>query len=246
MTTTPLTPRSRMIASRLIGGLFLAGFITYGTGSALVTSVVGDDDFLSSVPAHETTLALGAFLMLLNTAVDVGKAVLFFPVVEQYDKRTALTYLATMIVEVVLMAVGILALLLLVPLAREGADAGAAAGGWPAALGNVAVDANELAYQTGQLVLATGALFLVALLFRTGLVPRRLAALGLLGYTLHLTGAAAELFGLHISLVLLIPGALFELSLGFWLIIKGFQPEAYDGPARDVAVPDRSPAPAVV
>src|SRR5690348_3144706 len=68
-----------MTYSRLIGGLFLAGFITYGVGSSLVRSVVGEENFLSLDPAREATLALGVFLMLLNTVVDIGKAVLFFP-----------------------------------------------------------------------------------------------------------------------------------------------------------------------
>lgn len=235
-----------MSASRLIGALFLAGFLTYGVGFALVSSVVGDDDFLATVPAHETILVLGAFLMLLTTVVDVGKAILFFPVLEPYGKRTALTYLATMIVEVVLMAVGALALLLLVPLARESAEAGSVGEGWTTALGNLAVAANDVAYQSAQMMLAIGALFLVTLLFRTRLVPRWLALLGIVGYATHMTGAAAELFGLHISLVLLLPGALFEISIGFWLLVKGFRLEAYDGPGRRTAATDRAPAPAAM
>jgi hypothetical protein len=219
-----------MWSSRIIGGLFLAGFITYGVGSALVTTVVGDDDFLSSVPAHETVLALGVVLMLMNTLIDVGKAVVFFPIVERYDKRTALVYLSAMVVEVTLMTLGALALLMTIPIAREAGRTGSVGDGWANGMGNLAVDANELAYQTGQLMLASGALFLVALLLRSGLVPRWLALLGIVGYALHLTGAAAELFGLHISLILLVPGALFEVGLAFWLIIKGFDPVAYRGP----------------
>src|SRR5947209_13493211 len=89
---------SRMTSSRLIGALFLAGFLVYGVGSVLVTSVTGGSNFLSTISANKTILILGAFLILLNTAVDVGKAVLFFPILEKHGKRTALAYLATMIV----------------------------------------------------------------------------------------------------------------------------------------------------
>src|SRR5713226_7008615 len=80
-------PGSRMTYSRLIGALFLVGFLFYGVGAALVTSVTGASDFLSTISAHQTTLIIGAFLMLLNTVVDVGKGVLFFPILENHGKR---------------------------------------------------------------------------------------------------------------------------------------------------------------
>jgi hypothetical protein len=68
----------------------------------------------------------------------------------------------------------------------------------------------------------------------------------LMGYAIHTAGAIAEIFGIHISLILLIPGGLFELSLGFWLLIKGFQPEAYGGHAEVVKTSTVRPAPATL
>src|SRR6266487_4112040 len=146
-------PGSRMTYSRVIGALFLLGFLFYGVGAALVTSVTGASGFLSTISAHQTTLVLGAFLMLLNTAVDVGKGVLFFPILEKHGKRTALAYLAALIVEVVLLDVGVLALLMIVPLAQQGVDAGQASVGWAKALGSLAVQSNTMAYQIGQMSL---------------------------------------------------------------------------------------------
>jgi hypothetical protein len=216
---------SRMWTSRLIGALFLAGFVIYGAGSILVTSVVDGPDFLAGIGSQKTTLALGAFLMIATTAVDIGKAVFFFPVLERHGKRTAVAYLATMVFEMAMMTVGVLALLMLIPLADEADQLGHDAA---QALGSLAVDANETAYQIGQLSLAFGCLFLCALLFRTGLVPKWLAGWGLIGYLLHMAGAAAEIFGAPISLVLLIPGGIFEVTLAIWLLIKGFAPAAYD------------------
>ena len=226
---TEMRTASRMWTSRLIGGLFLAGFIIYGTGSILVNSVVDGNDFLASVGSQQTTLALGAFLMVATTAVDIGKAVFFYPILERHGKRTAVAYLATMVFEMAMMTVGVLALLMIIPLADQ-ADDGQLSPDVAQALGSLAVDANEAAYQIGQLSLAFGCLFLCALLFRTGLVPRWLAGWGLVGYALHMAGAAAEIFGAPISLVLLVPGGIFEVTLAFWLLIKGFTPAAYDGP----------------
>ena len=209
-------------AGRLIGGLFLAGFLTYGVGFALVSSVVDAPDLLAGVSAAKTTLALGAVLMLLTSAVDIGKAVLFYPIVEPHGKRTALTYVSAMVFEVALMAVGALFLLALVPLSEQLA-AGEVDADLAASLGALAVDSNAIAYQIGQAGLAFGAFFLCVLLYRTGMVPRFLALWGAIGYVIHFAGAVAELLGSHVSLVLLIPGGLFELTFGVWLLVKGLR-----------------------
>jgi Domain of unknown function (DUF4386) len=213
--------------SRLIGALFLLGFLSYGVGNALVASVTGAAGFLSTMSAHQTTLVLGAFLMLLNTPVDVGKAVLFFPILEKHGKRTALAYLATMIIEVVFLTIGVLCLLIIPSLAQHAVDAGQASAGWAKASGSLAVQANTMAYQIAEMALGLGGIFLCALLFRTRLIPRLLAVWGIIGYAILLAGFIAEIFGIHISLIFSIPGGLFELALGIWLLIKGFQPEAY-------------------
>ena len=120
------SPGSRMTYSRLIGALFLLGFLFYGVGAALVTSVTGAPDFLATISAHQTTLVIGAFLMLLNTVLDVGKGVLFFPILETHGKRRALAYLGFIIVQVVLLDIGVLALLLLVPLGQQALATGQA------------------------------------------------------------------------------------------------------------------------
>ena len=59
-------------------------------------------------------------------------------------------------------------------------------------------------------------------LFRTRMVPRTLALWGVVGYAIHLTGAIAEIFGIHVWLLLSLPGGLFEVAFGIWLIAKGF------------------------
>jgi hypothetical protein len=217
-------PALRMTYSRLIGALFLVGFLFYGVGAALVTSVTGVPDFLSTISAHQTTLIFGAFLMLLNTVVDVGKGVLFFPILENHGKRSALAYLAFIIVQVVMLDVGVLALLLIVPLGQQTVDAGQASAAWAQGLGSLLVQWNNVAYSIGEATLGAGGLFLCSLLFRTRLIPRFLAVGGLVGYVSLMMGMIAELFGIHIGLVLSIPGIFFEVGLPVWLFIKGFQP----------------------
>ena len=220
----PAAPRKTY--ARLIGALFLIGFLTYGIGLTLANSVVTTPNFMANIPVLETTLVLGAVMMLGNTVVDVGKGVLFFPILENHGKRTALVYLAAIVVQVVLLDIGALFLLMLVPLANIAAEVGASSAAWAPSVGALLAESNTIAYNIGQATLSFGGLFLCLLLFRTRLIPRLLAGLGVLGYFVHAAGSLSELFGLPLSLFLLIPGALFEIGIAFWLIFKGFQPAA--------------------
>ena len=205
--------------SRIFGALFLAGFLVYGVGYGLVSSVTTAPDILAAVAANSTILVIGAFLMLLNTVVDIGKGVLFFPIAERHGKRTALVYLAAITVQVVLLDLGVLFLLLLVPLSELATGANA---GWAAGIGSLLTEANTFAFNIGQATLSFGGLFMTWFLFRAHLLPRTLAAWGVIGYGIHMAGGVAEIFGVHVGLVLSLPGGLFEVALGIFLIAKGF------------------------
>jgi hypothetical protein len=221
---TPRTARdSRMAQSRILGALFLAGFLVYGSGSSIVAALVGGPGFLGTIDPFTSLLALGAFLMLLNTAVDIAKAVIFFPILERHSQRTALTYFAAIIVQVVFLSIGALAVLMMVPLSEHAGASGAVT------LGTILAEVNGMAYEIGQMTLGVGATILCVLLLRTGLVPRWLAVAGLIGYPLHVAGTVAELFGVHIGLYLTMPGFFFELAFPLWLLTKGFRREAFEG-----------------
>jgi hypothetical protein len=211
-------PSSRMAHSRLIGALFLSAILFYGVGDALVTSVVGTPASLSRLSAHQATLNLGALLMLVNSVVVVALGVLFFPILKKHDRRTAVAYLASRVVEAVLLAVGVLCLAVILPLAQHSVDGG-----------SLAIRSNTVTYQIAMMSLGLGSVFLCSVLFRTRLIPRFLSVWGLVGYGILLAGATAETFGIHIGVILSIPGGLFELVLGFRLLIKGFQPAAFSG-----------------
>jgi hypothetical protein len=220
MQTTARAPRTY---ARLIGALFLVGFLTYLSGFMLVNSVIGAPDFPSNIPAVQTTLILGALLMLGNTVVDIGKGVLFFPILENHGRRTALVYLAAIVVQVVFLDIGALFLLMLVPLAQIAADAGASSSAWAPGIASLLTESNTIAYNVGQAILSYGGVFLCLLLFRTRLIPQVLAGLGVLGYVLHAAGSVSEILGLPLSMYLLIPGMFFEIGIAFWLVFKGFR-----------------------
>jgi hypothetical protein len=216
---------SRRAYSAVIGALFVSAFFLYGVGFGLVSSVTGAPGYLASIAGQQLTLTSGGFLMLLNSVAVVGLGVLFYPILAKHGQRTAVAYLTARIVEGVFLAIGVLCLLMLLPLGQIGVEAGQ---GWATALGSLLSQANTLAYQVAMMSLGFASLFMCALLFRTRLIPRILAVWGFVGYAIFMAGAIVEIFGVHIGVMLSIPGGLFELIVGLWLIFKGFQPAVYN------------------
>ena len=152
--------------------------------------------------------AAGAALMLLNSAFVIGIGVLMFPILRAQHKAIAAGYLGTRIFEGVGLAFGVVSLIVVTD---------------PAA----AIHANSVSYGLAEAGLGIGSLFFCALLFRTGLVPRFLAVWGFIGYACFAGGNLLELFGVAgAGLVGVVPGGLFELTFGIWLIAKGFRSTA--------------------
>ena len=133
--------------------------------------------------------------MALNTVVDIGKGVLFFPILENHGKRTALVYLAAIVAQVVLLDIGVLFLLMLVPLSQVAAEAGAVGAVWAPSVASLLAQSNTLAYNLGQATLCFGGIFLSLLLLRTRLIPQPLAVIGVIGYAIHAAGRSVRFSG---------------------------------------------------
>jgi len=212
-TNTHTTPGSRAerglpATAWIIGALFLAGFLTYGVGSTIATPIAGSAD-----PGARGFLLLGALLMLINSAVVICIGVLMRPFLQPHNKAVALGYLATRVFEGLGLAVGVGCLLLL--------------------NGAAAVTGNFIAYNIAMAGLGIGSLFFCALLFRAGLTPRFLAVWGFAGYAFFASGSLLELSGFKgAGLVGAVPGGLFEVTFGIWLIIRGFRPTGMVSPGR--------------
>ena len=185
--------------ARIVGVLFLGGYLAYGVGSLIAQGVVDSGDRSDSTALFVTGIAL----MLLNSAFVIGIGVLMFPILRAHNKAIAAGYLGTRIFEGVVLAIGVVSLIVLT--------------------GSAAIDANSVFYNVAEAGLGIGSLFFCALLFRTGLVPRFLAVWGFIGYACFAGGTLLELFGVAgAGLVGAIPGGLFELTFAIWLIARGF------------------------
>jgi len=90
------------------------------------------------------------------------------------------------------------------------------------ALSIVLAQANLYAYELAMITVGVAGLILCTAFLRTGLVPRPLAIWGLAGYLVILVGSVLQILGFQLHSIQAIPGGLWEVFVGVWLIVKGF------------------------
>ena len=215
-------PNTFRTTARIVGVLYLAGMVVGMTGNGIVLSILGAPDYLSTVAANSMPLAIGAMLLLLPAVWDASHGILMFPILKQHGERIAFGYLGFRIVDAVFIGLWSVFLLLQIPLSREYLSAGASAASSLEALSAVSIQASQYAYQIAMFFVGLASVLLTCTLFRARLVPRVLAVWGLAGYAIHLGGAVLELLGFNLGLIPVIPGGLWELFIGVWLIVRGF------------------------
>ena len=197
---------------RIVGGLFLSAFFLYGGGSLLILSSNGNDAALPENAASLWQLCAGSALLLLNSAAVLTIGALAFRVLRREYRRTASAYLTTRTVEAVLLALAPLGTLLLA-LSASGSSGPA----------RTLVENADTAYWVAMTTLGVGSLFFCLALLKSGLLPPVLAAGGVAGYAIFALGGVLELSGVGVGLILSGPGALFEVSAGMYLLVKGFR-----------------------
>src|SRR3712207_6827870 len=181
--------------SRVFGVLFLITFITSIPAFFFYVPVLDDPRYVVGGGA-DTRVSLGALLELLLIIANIGTAVVVFPILKRVNESLALGYVTARVVECVFIAVGILSLLTVVTLRQEeaaGADAGSLV-----AVGQSLVALHDWTFLLGPgFVVGVGnGLMLGYLMYRSALVPRAMAMLGLIGGPLVMATGIAILFGL--------------------------------------------------
>ena len=214
--------------AKIVGVVYLSGFVVGIVGNTLIQSILSAPDHLATVSANSMKLTIGAILWLMVVAGDVAHGVLMFPVLKQHNERIAVGYLAARVVDAIFIAVMVLFVLIQLPLGSEYLKAAAPDAFALQALSTVSVQASQYAYQIGMSALGLAGLMLCYTLYRAKLVPRLVAVWGLFGYAIIFCGMVSDLMGSGLGLVSSIPGGLWEVFIGVWLIVKGFNSSAID------------------
>src|SRR4026208_848697 len=207
--------------ARIFGVLFLITYVTSIGALALFQSVLDDPAGYIAGDGKDSQIYLGAFLDFLLILANVGTAVVLYPIVRRQNELLDLGYVAARIIESVFIAAGIIFVLGVVSLRQDSPDAA-----------DLAVSLAQLKDWTflfgpGFIVPFGNGLLLGYLMYKSGLVPRRMAWLGLIGGPLLLIGNIGVLFDLWDQTgavnILVVPEFLWELSLGIYAAVWGFR-----------------------
>jgi Domain of unknown function (DUF4386) len=216
------------------GMFYLITFIASLPGLVLLEPVLTDADYIVG-PGADGQVILGGVLELVNAAACVGTAVALYPVVKRWGESLALGFVAARAVEAAMVVVNVLPYLTIVTLRQPdatGTDAAALV-----TVGRSLVALHEWAFLLGQgTIPGVNALLIGYLMYRSKLVPRIIPTIGLAGAPLLLGAVIAVMFGLFDrfsvwAVIALAPIFVWELSLGLWLILKGFRSSAATGGA---------------
>jgi hypothetical protein len=214
--------------ARVTGVLFLITFVTAIPAYFFYVPVLDDPRYVVGAGA-DTSVSLGALLELVLIVANIGTAVVLYPVVKRVNEIFALGFVAARIVECAFIAIGILSLLTIVAL-RQGAAASAdAASLVTAGRSLVALHDWTRLLGPGFVVGVGNGLMLGYLMYRSALVPRGMALLGLIGGPLIIASGVGVLLGIIEAGsvwqgIATIPEFFWELSLGVWLTVKRFNP----------------------
>ncbi len=222
------------------GVLFLITFITAIPALALFQPVLDDPAGYIAGAGEDNRIYLGVALELLLIVANIGTAVVLFPVLRRQSEMLSLGYVTARIVECVFIAAGILCVLGIVSLQQDDPSAGALA------VSLAAIKDWTFLLGPGAIVGIGNGLILGVLMYRSELVPRPMAMLGIIGGPLVIASGIGVLFGLveaggMVQALATLPEFVWELSLGIYLTVKGFRHAPVVRDARGLA-PELQPA----
>ena len=246
---TTSAPASTARKTALVAGiLYLVTFITSIPALALEHPLLKQAGFIVSTGSN-SRLVLGGVLDLLNALAAVGTAVALYPLLRQRHAGLALGFVTSRLLEAATIVTSVAAILSLVTL-HKGAGTTGAEKTAMVTTGKSLIALHDWTFLLGPgLLPGVNALLLGTIMYRSGLVPRIIPTIGLIGAPMLLASATATIFGVYDqvsspSALAALPVAAWELSVGMWMTFKGFKPAALTS-LNSASAPTRGAVPVV-
>ena len=209
----------------IFGVLFILTFVTSIGALALFQPVLDDPVGYIAGGGKDNQIYLGAFLELLLVISNVGTAVVLYPIARRQNEALAMGYVGARIIESVFIATGIIFVLGVVGLRHD------LPGAEDAAFTLAALKDLTFLFGPNLIVPFGNGLILGYLMYKSGLVPRRMAWFGMIGGPLLLFGSFGVLFdwwdaGSTVPSLLVVPEIIWEAFLGIYCAIWGFRKDS--------------------
>ena len=224
MSTSVVTERSGKSVGRTVGVLLLLHLAAGLTVPfILLNQLYAPPGFLANAASIPNQVRAAVLLLFVGSAIAIGVASAAWQVFRRYSSAMALWLLALAVAGFSLQAVDNAHLLSMLSLSQEYAKAGADKADLFQALAVVVGSARKWSHYTALLVAVSWIFLLHSVLYRFRLVPRALAAFGLVGSMLQIAGVTLRgLWGYPPETRLAMPLAPAYVALALWLIVKGF------------------------
>ena len=231
-TRTARPPMDRTRRNTLYAGLFYLGTFAFSIPAlALYDGVVNDPNFVLGAGSDEGVL-WGGLIEVLTGLTGIGTAVALYPILKRHGGGRAVGFVASRTLEAATIFVGVLAVLAVYTLRQDFAGAVGADTTALTTTSSALVAVKDWSFLLGPGVMpAINAFCFATILYTSRLVPRTIPTIGLIGAPLLLLSSTATLFGAWEqvstpSLLLTVPIATWELSVGIYMIVKGFRTPA--------------------
>lgn len=231
----------RTIAT-VTGWLFLITYITSIPAQLVLYAPMLKDPLYILGGGRDAGISLGALLEVILVVANIATAVVLYPLIKRQNATIALGYVTARVLESAVIMVGIFSVISVLTLRQEPAGADAE---MLVLIGRALVAIHDATFLLGPGFLAGlgNGILLGYLMFRSGLVPRAMAVLGLVGGPLLIVAMVGVLFGVFAAgsqwqILATVPEFFWELSLGIYLIVKGFRPSPITAGFENQASPD--------
>ncbi|WP_160719494.1 DUF4386 domain-containing protein [Bacillus sp. USDA818B3_A] len=218
-------------SAKIVGVLFILAAVTAVIGLLLYDPILNGPDYLIKGAEYANQVTLGALMELILVVSAVGTATTMFPILRKYNETIALWHMCFRFLEAIIITIGVISMLSLLTLSQEYAAAGAPDIASFQTSGIVLKAIHAWTFMLGPLfMLGINTMMYSYIFYKTELVPRFIAILGMTGAALVFIYGLLVLFGVieQISVwsILSLPVAANEMILAVWLIVKGFNETA--------------------
>lgn len=212
-----------------MGAWFLGTFVFSIPAVLLYDPILNNAGYVLG-EGDDTRIAFGAALEILTAIANIATAVVIFPIAKRVSESIALGYVASRVLEATVIVMGLISLMSVVTLRQDLSGTGSANDAL-VGVGRSLIAFHDQTFLLGpQFCAGIGSGILLGyLMWRSRLVPRPMAMLGLIGGPLAVAGGVGVLFGAWdqpsgVLFAFTAVEIVWEFSLSIWLLVKGFRP----------------------